>query len=238
LKFLLAYILIGAAGIHVASADVPVPYLTSPVTDLTSTLSISQKEILEKELLDFERAPGSQLAVLIVFSTKPEEIELYSLRVVEKWRLGRDGVDDGALLLIAKNDRRLRIEVEYGLEGILTDATCKRIIDEIITPRFKAGDSFGGIQAGLRAMIQVLRGEPLPSQPAGAPPTALLVFILFMPVIFGILMVRKIRAASWVQNEDGWYSSHARWQNLSGGRSSSFHGGGGRFGGGGASGRW
>ena len=145
-----------------AFAQVPVPALDARVTDLTDTLSARQKTELEQSLAAFEAKQGSQLAVLIVPTTQPEEIEQYSIRVVEQWKLGREDVDDGALLLVAKNDRTLRIEVGYGLEGALTDATSKRIIAEIITPHFRNGDFFGGIQAGVRAMMKVIKGEPLP----------------------------------------------------------------------------
>jgi uncharacterized protein len=118
---------------------------------------------LEQKLKDFEDRKGSQIEVLIVPTTQPEAIEQYSLRVVEQWKLGRKKVDDGALLLIAKNDRKLRIEVGYGLEGALNDATSKRIIDEIITPRFRSGDFAGGINAGVDRIIGVVDGEPLPA---------------------------------------------------------------------------
>src|ERR1019366_3413833 len=100
-------------------------------------------------LKDLETRKGSQVAVLIVPTTEPESIEQYSIRVAEAWKIGRKKIDDGALLLVAKNDRKLRIEVGYGLEGALNDATAKRIIDEIITPRFRSGDFAGGISAGV-----------------------------------------------------------------------------------------
>lgn len=139
-----------------------VPRLTARVTDQTATLAPDQRNRLESKLADFERQKGTQIALLIVPTVNPETVEQYALRVVEAWKLGRKGVDDGALLLIAKNDRKLRIEVGYGLEGALNDATAKRIISETITPRFKQSDYFGGIDAGLDAMIKVISGEPLP----------------------------------------------------------------------------
>jgi uncharacterized protein len=146
-----------------AAADVAVPPLTGRVVDQTGTLGASQAADLEQKLKDFEERKGSQIAVLIVPTTAPETIEQYALRVVEQWKLGRKKVDDGALLLIAKDDRKLRIEVGYGLEGALNDATAKRIIDEIITPRFRTGDFAGGITAGVDRMISVIDGEPLPA---------------------------------------------------------------------------
>ena len=145
-----------------ASAEVAVPELRARVTDLTGTLSAPQSAALEQKLAAFEQGKGSQIAVLIVPTTQPEEVEQYSLRVVEQWKLGRKKIDDGALLLIAKQDRALRIEVGYGLEGALPDAIAKRIIAETITPYFKQGDFYGGIDAGVSQMIQVLEGEILP----------------------------------------------------------------------------
>jgi uncharacterized protein len=139
-----------------------VPQLSGRITDQTATLTTQQKADLEQVLGDFEARKGSQLAVLMVASTAPEAIEQYALRVVEKWKLGRKKIDDGALLLIAKEDRTMRIEVGYGLEGALNDATSKRIISEIITPHFKQGDFYGGITAGVAQMIRVIDGEPLP----------------------------------------------------------------------------
>jgi len=145
----------------------PVPPLTARVTDLTGTLTADQQTALEQKLAAFEAAKGSQLALLIVPTTHPEEIEQYSIRVVEKWKLGRGvvggkKVDDGALLLIAKDDHRIRIEVGYGLEGVLTDAMSSRIISETITPAFRQSNFYEGIDAGLEQMMKLIEGEPLP----------------------------------------------------------------------------
>jgi uncharacterized protein len=155
-------LVLSLCGMLAAAADVAVPPLTGRVVDQTATLSAADVSNLEQKLKAFEDRKGSQIAVLMVPTTAPEAIEQYAIRVVEQWKLGRKKVDDGALLLIAKDDRKLRIEVGYGLEGALNDATAKRIIDEIITPRFKAGDFAGGINAGVDRMISVIDGEPLP----------------------------------------------------------------------------
>ena len=149
------------------SGPQPIPPLTARVTDLTGTLTSQQQSTLEQKLAAFEASRGSQLAVLIAPTTQPEEIEQYSIRVVGQWKLGRGQVggkrvDDGALLLIAKNDHRMRIEVGYGLEGVLTDAVCNRIISETIAPAFRRGDFYGGIDAGLEQMMRLIQGEPLP----------------------------------------------------------------------------
>ena len=169
LAFMLCWAFAGAS--FVAWADVAVPPLTGRVVDLTGTLSADQTATLEQKLKAFEDRKGSQLAVLIVPTTQPETIEQYSLRVAEQWKLGRKKVDDGALLIIAKNDRKLRIEVGYGLEGALNDATSKRIIDEIITPKFRSGDFAGGISDGADRILKVIDGEPLPPpKPEGEMP--------------------------------------------------------------------
>jgi uncharacterized protein len=146
-----------------ASADVAVPPLTARVIDLTGTLSGGAVNRIETELADLEAKKGSQIAVLIVPSTQPEEIEQYGIRVAEQWKLGRKGIDDGAILLVAKDDRRVRIEVGYGLEGALSDAISNRIIDETITPHFKLGDYDAGVEEGVKQMISVADGESLPA---------------------------------------------------------------------------
>ncbi|WP_426409308.1 TPM domain-containing protein [Bradyrhizobium ganzhouense] len=145
-----------------AFADVAVPQLTGRVVDRTGTLSSSDIAALSQKLSDFETRKGSQIAVLIVPTTDPETIEQFSIRVAEAWKIGRKKVDDGAILVVAKNDRHLRIEVGYGLEGALTDITSRRIIDEVITPKFRDGDFAGGISAGVDRMMRVVDGEPLP----------------------------------------------------------------------------
>src|ERR1700694_1968921 len=138
-----------------AQADVAVPPLSGRVVDQTGTLSSGDVASLTQTLQSLEARKGSQVAVLIVPTTAPETIEQYSLRVAETWKIGRKKIDDGALLVVAKDDRKLRIEVGYGLEGALTDVTSKRIIDEIITPSFRNGDFAGGISAGV---TQITRG--------------------------------------------------------------------------------
>jgi uncharacterized protein len=146
-----------------AAADVAVPPLSGRVVDQTGTLSTGDAEALTQRLKDLERRKGSQVAVLIVPTTQPETIEQFSIRVAEAWKIGRKKIDDGALLVVAKNDHKLRIEVGYGLEGALTDVTARRIIDEVIVPRFRTGDFAGGISAGVDRIIRVIDGEPLPA---------------------------------------------------------------------------
>jgi uncharacterized protein len=146
-----------------AFADVAVPPLVGRVVDQTATLSSDDLASLNQLLRDFEARKGSQVAVLIVPTTNPESIEQYSIRVAEVWKIGRKKIDDGVVLVVAKNDRKLRIEVGYGLEGALTDVTAKRIIDEYITPQFRSGDFSGGISAGVNQILRVVTGEKLPA---------------------------------------------------------------------------
>jgi uncharacterized protein len=171
-----------------ANAQVPVPPPAGRVTDLTATLSGEQKSVLEQTLRSFEERKGSQVAVLVVPSTAPETIEQYALRAAEQWKPGRKNVDDGALLVVAKDDRTLRIEVGYGLEGALTDAACKRIISEIIVPRFRQGDFYGGITAGVDRMLRVIDGEPLP-QPSARNPGQARGVMSILPVVMILALV-------------------------------------------------
>lgn len=171
-----------------AAAQLAIPPLQSRVTDMTDTLSVQQKETLERRLQEFEQEKGSQVGVLMVATTAPESIEQYALRVAEQWKLGRKKVDDGALLIIAKNDRALRIEVGYGLEGALNDAVSKRIIREIITPKFKQGDFYAGISQGVERMLGVIQGEALPA-PRRSRSDQEGDFESFLPVILVLVLV-------------------------------------------------
>ena len=172
----------------IAAAQLAVPPLTGRVVDEAATLTSEQKATLEQTLQAFEARKGSQIAVLIVPSSAPETIEQYALRVAEQWKLGRKKVDDGAILVVAKNDRALRVEVGYGLEGALNDATSKRIISETITPRFKEGDFYGGITAGVDQIIRVIGGEPL-TQPTGKPAEGVAGIQQYVPIIFVLALV-------------------------------------------------
>ena len=155
-----------------ALAQIALPPLSARVTDVTGTLTAQQRAALEERLAAFEARKGSQIAVLVVPTTQPETIEQFGIRAGDAWKVGRKGVDDGAILLIALKDRALRIETGYGLEGVLPDAVARRIIDEHIVPRFKQGDYFGGIDAGLTRMMSVIDGEPLPPPRGAARPRA------------------------------------------------------------------
>ncbi len=149
----------------------PVPALAGRVTDLTATLSASERQALETKLADWEAQTSNQLAVLIVPTTAPEPIDEYSIRVAEAWKIGQKNKDNGALVIIAKDDKRMRIEVGYGLEGVLTDVTSRRIIAETVAPYFKQGQFAAGINAGVDRIIEVVsEGKPLPPpKQQGAP---------------------------------------------------------------------
>lgn len=161
LKFASALLVLLALSVTPVSAQ-DVPVLTQHVTDQTGTLNASQIAELESELVALEQRKGSQLAVLIVSTTGNEALENYSLAVAEKNKLGRSKTDDGLLLLIAKDDRKARIEVGYGLEGAVPDALASRIIREYLTPKFRQGDYFGGIKDSIQALGKLIDGEVLP----------------------------------------------------------------------------
>jgi uncharacterized protein len=191
--FVLAVLVIPAEGL--AQAVVPVPELRERVTDLTGTLDDGQRASLAAKLESLENDTGAQVAVLLVQTSRPEAIEQFALRVVEAWRLGREGVDDGALLLVALEDREVRLEVGYGLEGALTDATSRRIVDEAILPHFRNGDMYGGLAAGVDRITAVVRGEDLP--PPERPETGVsewggLLPFLFIAVLVGGTILRAV----------------------------------------------
>ena len=158
---LLAFALLApllAAGQELA----PVPALDSPVVDTTGTLDAATVRQLQQQALALQQRKGSQLQVLVVPTTLPEDIAQYAVRVYDQWRLGREDVDDGLLLVVAVDDRRVRIEVGYGLEGAIPDATASRVIQEYLVPRFRAGDFAGGIVEATGVLVALVDGEPLP----------------------------------------------------------------------------
>lgn len=168
---------------------VAVPAFKARVTDLTQTLSAEQQAKLEAKLAAFEQEKGSQIAVLIVPTTQPEDIAQYSIRVVDTWKLGRAKQDDGILILVARDDRKMRIEVGYGLEGAIPDLTAKRVITEVMAPSFKQGDYFGGLNNAVDKLIGLIAGEQLPA-PASNTSSANNNFESMLPLlIFGGLIL-------------------------------------------------
>lgn len=162
-RALLTLAAVFAAGLALAQPLQPVPALQARVTDLTATLSAAQARALEDKLAAFEAAHGSQIVVLLVRSTAPEDIAAYAFRVADAWKIGRRELGDGVLLLVAKDDRKVRIEVARALEGAVPDLAAWRIIDGAITPAFRRGDFAGGIDAGVEALFALIRGEHLPA---------------------------------------------------------------------------
>jgi uncharacterized protein len=242
------------AGFASASAEVAVPPLKARVTDLTGTLSAQQLQDLESRLAAFERAKGSQIAVLVLPSTQPETIEEYSIRVADAWKIGRARVDDGVILVVAKNDRKLRVEVGRGLEGAIPDAVAKRVVSDVIAPHFRSGDFYGGVAAGTGALMKLIEGEPLPVPPAASGAldrgfdfltiAALIAAVLifgFVGVLFA-LAAGSPRSRGWSSgSRGGWSTGGWSGGDFGGGGfggGGGFSGGGGDFGGGGASGSW
>lgn len=160
-------LVLGAAAFLFAAASLaadltPVPKLAARVTDLTGSLTTPERSALEAKLRDFEAKKGSQVAVLMVPTIGTETIEEFAGRVTDEWKLGRNGVDDGALLLVAKQERKIRIQTGRGTQGTLTDALSKRIVADIVAPHFRNGDFAGGVDAGVDAVMKAIEGESLP----------------------------------------------------------------------------
>jgi len=259
LRFLLAATLALSfiGGAH--AQFVPVPALTGHVTDQAGMLTPDQLQRLEAVLTDYESKTGSQIAILLVKSTEPEQIEQYSIRVADAWKLGRKGVDDGVLLLVAKDNpsalRRLRIEAGRGVQGVLTDAQSKRILQDVIAPHFRQNQFYDGLVAGVGAIATLLNAEQFPAAPqqrraqqqddGGGMLVPLLLFGVF--VLASIFRPRRSRLS-----RGGWGSGAAGFilgtalSNLGRGGGGGgggfggggFSGGGGGFDGGGASGDW
>lgn len=238
LLFVLFHLPLGVA------AEQAVPALTGRVIDQTKTLSSNQREHIEGLSRSFEEHSGSQIAVLLVASTQPETIEQYAIRVAEQWKLGRKGIDDGVLILIAKQDRAARIEVGYGLEGRIPDVTAKRIIEDQMIPSFKAGNFYQGILNTVQTLIASITNEALPPPKRKAPSTPLnwsfILLVLF--IIFWSFLSsygnRRYLGRSYRRFGSPWYSGGFGGGGFRSGGFGGFSGGGGGFGGGGASGRW
>lgn len=251
LKLLLIALLANLSGSFPASA-LEVPPLRGRVNDYARLLPQDRARALEERLARFEQETGHQIAVLTIPSLENENLEEFSIRVAESWKIGQKGFDNGAILLIAKNDRKLRIEVGYGLEGVLPDAIASRIIREVVVPRFRENDFPGGIEAGVEAIMKVTSGEPLPETARAAKRRDTLVspLVQVIPLLL-LLGLYGLSALSWSGNPGVWGArGRRRYVGWSGagfgggfggggfGGGGGFSGGGGGFGGGGASGGW
>ena len=174
------------------AAAVEVPYLSGRVNDTAAMIPADVRGRVEGQLAAFEKATGAQVAVLTVPTLDGEPIEDYSLKVAQTWKLGRKGVDDGVLFLVARDDRTMRIEVGYGLETKLTDAQCGRILDDVVRPAFRNGDFGGGIAAGVDAITGAIEGKAVPSLPrpiVQAPLAVRLFGTLIFVVVVGVFSV-------------------------------------------------
>lgn len=240
---------------------VPVPPLTGHVTDQAGMLSADERNRLEAVLTDYESKTGSQIAILLVKSTEPEQIEQYGIRVADAWKLGRKGVDDGVLLLVAKDNpnalRRLRIEAGRGVQGVLTDAQSKRVLQDVIAPHFRDNRYYDGLVAGVGAIATLLNAEQFPAPPqqreqqretASAGGGLLLPLLLIGLFILSRFMRPKrsrLARGGWGSGATGFIIGSALGGLGHGGGSGGggfsgggFSGGGGSFDGGGASGDW
>lgn len=209
-------------GLFTASAAwaqdfVGVPPLQTRVTDKIGMLTENQRNTLENVLKEYEERSGAQIAILLMASTAPETIEQYSIRVADAWKLGRKGIDDGVLLIVAKDNppglRRLRIEAFRGVQGSLTDAQSKRIIDEVIAPHFRQNDYYGGLSAAVSAIISLLDAEHLPAPPqaANTPAAAeegdfslgMFLFVLFLFILMSRRRRRRYHRHGWGRSIPG-----------------------------------
>ena len=191
------------AGLAVA---MEVPYLGGHVNDLADLLTEPAEEALEGRLVELERSTGAQVAILTVPALEGEVLEDYSLRVAETWQLGRGEFDDGVLLLIARQERQMRLEVGYGLEGTIPDAYARRILDDVLRPRFRAGDFDGGVTAAIETIAALISGEealPPPDESAGglaepAGPKAIALLAFLIPVgLFSLQAVTSRGCGAW-----------------------------------------
>lgn len=220
-----------------ALSALEVPPLRGRVNDLAGLMPAARVQALEERLASFEKETGHQVAVLTIPSLEGEDLEGFSIRVAESWKIGKRGFDNGVILLIAKNERKLRIEVGYGLEGVLPDALASRIIREIIVPSFRANDFAGGIEAGVEAILKVTRGEPIPEAPrrrtSRQSPLYTWAILPFLLLLFALGFLLNL--SSHRRSYSSWTGGRRRGYDHWGG---GFGGGGGGFGGGGSSGSW
>lgn len=230
-----------------ALAEVQVPSLSGRVVDQAGVLTSTEESRLTSKLKDFEDKTSIQLVVVTLPSLRGNPIEDWGLELGRTWGIGQKGKDNGALLIVAPNDRELRIEVGYGLEGTLPDATANAIIRNVIVPRFKSGDMAGGISDGVDAIISALSGSgedftPSPRKTIGQAISSLQP-VLFSLFFLGLIIVNIVRqyggtgGSRYYRNSGGGWISSGRSGGFGGG-SGGFRGGGGSFGGGGSSGRW
>lgn len=232
--------------LSIVFAEPEIPLLKNRITDFTGTLTSSQINELEFKLKTYEDTTSNQIVVLIINTLEDHPLEDYTIQVVEKNKIGQKNKNNGLLLLIVKNDKQMRMEVGYGLEGVVTDALSSSIIRNIITPYFKSENYYEGISAGIKTLQDAIAGEYQADDELNSPEWSLIPFIIFLLIIFTILpMIRRANRKGWKYHSGGWNSgSRGGWGGFGGFGGSGgfggggFSGGGGSFGGGGASGSW
>ena len=269
--FFLGILLAGFLQLAGAQDFVAVPAPSSHVIDQAHMLQEQQRSALDQVLAEYETRTGSQIAVLLISSTAPEAIEQYGIRVADAWKLGRKGIDDGVILIVAKDNpkglRRLRIEAGRGVQGSLTDAKSKRILEDVIAPHFRQNDYYGGLAAGVSALTSLLDEEHLPAAEKAKQAATqddngwlgLIVIVVFLAIFFGVLLfVRRrprnsLSSNDWghtagviigsilsdaIQSRGGRSGGFSSGGGFGGGSGGGLSGGGGSFDGGGASGDW
>lgn len=257
-RILAAVFLLAALAAAVATAELRVPSAPDRrINDYAGVLTAAERNRLEQQLVERERGSDSQVVVAIFRSLDGESLEDFSIRLAQAWRIGRKGLDSGVIFLVFIEDRKMRIEVGYGLEPTLTDAVASSIIRDVVAPRFREGKIADGIGAGLAAIEAAIKGTYRAPAARAAPPPAPLNYaqILLLLVVLGGIGVavipalffdRGTRRSGWTGHGSGWGGPYAGGGGFGGGGfggggSSSgggFSGGGGSFGGGGASGSW
>jgi len=227
-----------------------VPPLRGRVNDYAGVMNQEQARSLESQLAQFEQDTGHQVAVLTIPTLDGEDIEGFSIRVAENWKIGKKGFDNGVILVVAIKDRKLRLEVGYGLEGVLPDAIAKRITSDYIVPHFRSQDYAGGILAGIDAVLKVIKKEPLPesARKKGGNQSSDINFFVMLAVTFAVLglmgfgsMANRRRNSMWATRGRGGppiFWGGGGFGGGGGSDSGGFSGGGGGFGGGGASDSW
>lgn len=242
MKFLFFWLIVS---LSIAFAEPEIPLLKNRITDFTGTLTSSQINELEARLKTYEDTTSNQIVVLIINTLDDHPIEDYSIQVVEKNQIGQKNKNNGLLLLIIKNDRKMRVEVGYGLEGVVTDALSSSIIRNIIAPYFKGENYYEGVFAGIKTLQDAIAGEYQADDESSSLEFGVIPFIIFLLIMFIILpMIRRASRKGWKYHNGGWNSgSRGGWGGFGGFGGGGFggggfSGGGGSFGGGGASGSW
>lgn len=247
--FLLGFLIVLVTCSTIDALDTPP--LRGRVNDYAGVMSPSQVKSLEAQLAQFEQETGHQVAVLTIPTLNGAAIEDFGIHVAESWKIGKKGFDNGVILLVAVKDRKLRIEVGYGLEGVLPDVTAKRIISDYIVPHFRTQDYAGGIITGIDAILKVIKNEPLPesARKKNSNPGSEWNSLVMLAITFGVLGLMGFASAGRRRNQI-WATRGRRYPpnywggggfgggGFGGGGGGGFSGGGGGFGGGGASGSW